>query len=338
MFKPIKWLLAAGIAANLSAVGVGTGIGAGAAFAQEITGAGATFPAPIYAKWAEAYQKATGVKMNYQSIGSSGGIRQINAKNVDFGASDAPLTQEQLDKDGLMQFPAVIGGVVPVVNITDVKPGDMRLTGQVLGDIYMGKITKWNDKAIAELNPKLKLPAQDIALVRRADGSAMWVEVTARAEPSAVPGTLRVEAVMRDVTERKKLEDQARDLYHQLLQAEKLASLGAEAVAVCLLFSFMRPAHEQAVRDRLREAHPEWWISASSDLLPQIREYFRLSTTVINAYVSPVLGRYVTQLGRILDEQLALMREDAYLVNTARAALIDHDALGRALEGRRSMD
>ena len=171
MFKPIKWLLAAGIAANLSAVGVGTGIGAGAAFAQEITGAGATFPAPIYAKWAEAYQKATGVKMNYQSIGSSGGIRQINAKNVDFGASDAPLTQEQLDKDGLMQFPAVIGGVVPVVNITDVKPGDMRLTGQVLGDIYMGKITKWNDKAIAELNPKLKLPAQDIALVRRADGS-----------------------------------------------------------------------------------------------------------------------------------------------------------------------
>ncbi len=171
MFKPIKWLLAAGIAANLSAVGVGTGIGAGAAFAQEITGAGATFPAPIYAKWAEAYQKATGVKMNYQSIGSSGGIRQINAKTVDFGASDAPLTQEQLDKDGLMQFPAVIGGVVPVVNITDVKPGDMRLTGQVLGDIYMGKITKWNDKAIAELNPKLKLPAQDIALVRRADGS-----------------------------------------------------------------------------------------------------------------------------------------------------------------------
>ena len=130
----------------------------GASVALDISGAGATFPAPIYAKWAEAYQKATGVKMNYQSIGSSGGIRQINAKTVDFGASDAPLTQEQLDKDGLMQFPAVIGGVVPVVNITDVKPGDMRLTGQVLGDIYMGKITKWNDKAIAELNPKLIAP------------------------------------------------------------------------------------------------------------------------------------------------------------------------------------
>ncbi len=145
--------------------------GIGAAFAQEITGAGATFPAPIYSKWAEAYQKATGVKMNYQSIGSSGGIRQITAKTVDFGATDAPLSQEQLAKDGLMQFPAVIGGVVPVVNIADVKPGDMRLTGQVLGDIYLGKITKWNDKAIVELNPKLKLPAQDIAVVRRADGS-----------------------------------------------------------------------------------------------------------------------------------------------------------------------
>lgn len=161
MLKSLKYAAAAVLATTLAAT----------ALAQEITGAGATFPAPIYAKWAEAYQKATGVKMNYQSIGSSGGIRQITAKTVDFGASDAPLSQEQLDKDGLMQFPAVIGGVVPVVNITDVKAGDMRLTGQVLGDIYLGKITKWNDKAIAELNPKLKLPAQDIAVVRRADGS-----------------------------------------------------------------------------------------------------------------------------------------------------------------------
>ena len=144
---------------------------AGTAFSQEITGAGATFPAPIYAKWAEAYQKATGVKMNYQSIGSSGGIRQITAKTVDFGASDAPLSPEQLEKDGLTQFPAVIGGVVPVVNIAGVKPGEMRLTGQVLGDIFLGKITKWNDKAITDLNPSLKLPAQDIAAVRRADGS-----------------------------------------------------------------------------------------------------------------------------------------------------------------------
>lgn len=144
---------------------------AGTAFSQNITGAGASFPAPIYAKWAEAYQKATGVKMNYQSIGSSGGVRQINAKTVDFGASDAPLKPERLAKGGLMQFPAVIGGVVPVVNLPGVKPGEMRLTGQVLGDIYLGKITKWNDKSIADLNPGLKLPAQDIAVMRRADGS-----------------------------------------------------------------------------------------------------------------------------------------------------------------------
>ncbi len=152
-------------AVALAAAGAGTG------FAQEITGAGATFPAPVYAKWAEAYQKATGVKMNYQSIGSSGGVRQITAKTVDFGATDAPLTPEQLAKDGLMQFPAVIGGVVPVVNVAGIKPGDMRMTGQVLGDIFLGKITKWNDKAIAELNPKLKLPDSNIAVVRRADGS-----------------------------------------------------------------------------------------------------------------------------------------------------------------------
>jgi phosphate transport system substrate-binding protein len=144
---------------------------ANVAVAQEITGAGATFPAPVYAKWAEAYQKAAGVKMNYQSIGSSGGVRQITAKTVDFGASDAPLKTDRLEKEGLMQFPAVIGGVVPVVNLPGVKAGEMRLTGQVLGDIYLGKIKKWNDKAIADLNPGMKLPAQDIAPVRRADGS-----------------------------------------------------------------------------------------------------------------------------------------------------------------------
>ncbi len=137
----------------------------------EITGAGATFPAPIYAKWAEAYQKASGVKMNYQSIGSGGGIKQITEKTVDFGASDMPLKPEVLQKDGLMQFPTVVGGVVPVVNLRGVKAGEMRLTGPVLADIYLGKITKWNDKAIAELNPKLSLPNQDIAVVRRADGS-----------------------------------------------------------------------------------------------------------------------------------------------------------------------
>lgn len=139
--------------------------------AADMTGAGASFPAPVYAKWADAYQKATGNKVNYQSIGSGGGIKQINAKTVDFGASDMPLKQDVLDKDGLVQFPTVIGGVVPVINVTGIKAGDLRLTGEIIADIYLGKITKWNDKAIAELNPNAKLPGDDIAVVRRADGS-----------------------------------------------------------------------------------------------------------------------------------------------------------------------
>jgi phosphate transport system substrate-binding protein len=142
-----------------------------AAPAGEVTGAGASFPAPIYAKWADAYQKATGNRINYQSIGSGGGIKQITAKTVDFGASDMPLKPEALDKDGLVQFPTVIGGVVPVVNLADVKPGQLKLTGALLADIYLGKITKWNDKALAELNPGVKLPDSDIGVVRRADGS-----------------------------------------------------------------------------------------------------------------------------------------------------------------------
>jgi phosphate transport system substrate-binding protein len=143
----------------------------GAAFAAEVTGAGASFPAPVYSKWAEGYQKATGNKVNYQSIGSSGGLRQINAKTVDFGASDAPLKDEDLSKTGLVQFPTVIGGVVPVVNVKGIKPGELTITGSVLADIFLGKIKKWNDPAIQSLNPKAKLPAQDILVVRRADGS-----------------------------------------------------------------------------------------------------------------------------------------------------------------------
>ncbi|RTL47573.1 MAG: extracellular solute-binding protein, partial [Rhodocyclaceae bacterium] len=139
--------------------------------AAEVTGAGATFPAPIYAKWADAYQKATSNKINYQSIGSGGGIKQITAKTVDFGASDMPLKPEDLEKAGLMQFPTVIGGVVPVMNVEGVKPGELKLTGAVLADIFLGKIVKWNDKAIAELNPKSKLPDAPIGVVRRADGS-----------------------------------------------------------------------------------------------------------------------------------------------------------------------
>lgn len=139
--------------------------------AQDVTGAGASFPAPIYAKWADAYHKASGGKINYQSVGSGAGIRQIKAKTVDFGASDMPLKDEELNKDGLVQFPTVIGGVVPVVNIKGVAPGQLKITGQVLGDIYLGKITKWNDAAITGLNPGVALPDAAIAVVRRADGS-----------------------------------------------------------------------------------------------------------------------------------------------------------------------
>ena len=139
--------------------------------AQDVTGAGATFPAPIYAKWADAYNKATGVRINYQSVGSGAGIRQIKAKTVDFGATDMPLKDDELAKDGMVQFPTVIGGVVPVINVKGITPGQLKLTGQVLGDIYLGKVAKWNDVAIAALNPGVALPDAPIAVVRRADGS-----------------------------------------------------------------------------------------------------------------------------------------------------------------------
>ncbi|SAK69211.1 ABC phosphate transporter, periplasmic ligand binding protein [Caballeronia temeraria] len=139
--------------------------------AADITGAGSTFAAPIYTKWADAYQKTGGGKVNYQGIGSSGGIKQIIAKTVDFAGSDAPLKDDELAKDGLFQFPTVVGGVVPVINVPGVKAGEVTLSGQVLGDIYLGKIKKWNDPAIVALNPKAKLPDTDIAVVRRADGS-----------------------------------------------------------------------------------------------------------------------------------------------------------------------
>jgi phosphate transport system substrate-binding protein len=153
------------------AVGGALSLVGGLALAQDITGAGATFPAPIYAKWADAYNKATGARMNYQSVGSGAGIKQIKSKTVDFGASDMPLKDDELAKDGLVQFPTVIGGVVPVVNIKGLAPGQIRLTGQVLGDIYLGKITRWNDAALTALNPGVRLPDAAIAVVRRADGS-----------------------------------------------------------------------------------------------------------------------------------------------------------------------
>jgi phosphate transport system substrate-binding protein len=144
---------------------------AGAAAAQDVTGAGASFPAPLYAKWASDYNKATGARINYQSVGSGAGIKQIEAKTVDFGASDMPLKDEDLKAKGLVQFPTVIGGVVPVVNIQGVAPGQLRLSGPVLADIFLGKVAKWNDPAIKALNPSLNLPDAAIAPVRRADGS-----------------------------------------------------------------------------------------------------------------------------------------------------------------------
>lgn len=141
------------------------------AFAAEITGAGATFPFPIYAKWAETYKAKTGTSLNYQSIGSGGGIKQIQAKTVDFGASDMPLKLEELEKGGLMQFPAVMGGVVPVINLPGVTGGQMKLSSTVLADIFLGKIKKWNDAAIVALNKDIKLPDEAITVVHRSDGS-----------------------------------------------------------------------------------------------------------------------------------------------------------------------
>ena len=154
------------------------------ALAVDITGAGATFPYPVYAKWADAYRKETGVGLNYQSIGSGGGIKQITAKTVDFGASDMPLKPEELEKSGLVQFPTVIGGDVPVVNLKSVASEQLRLTGEVLADIYLGKIKKWNEPAIANLNPNAKLPDTAISVVHRSDGSGttfIWTNYLSKA-------------------------------------------------------------------------------------------------------------------------------------------------------------
>ncbi|MEX3931840.1 phosphate ABC transporter substrate-binding protein PstS [Paraburkholderia phymatum] len=154
--------------------------------AADITGAGSTFAAPIYTKWADAYQKTGGARINYQGIGSSGGIKQVLAKTVDFAGSDAPLKDDELAKDGLFQFPTVVGGVVPVVNLPGVKPGSLVLSGPVLGDIYLGKIKKWNDPAIAALNSGTKLPDTDVAVVRRADGSGtsfIWTHYLSQVNP-----------------------------------------------------------------------------------------------------------------------------------------------------------
>lgn len=164
----VKTIVAAGLVAA----------SATAAFAADITGAGATFPFPIYSKWADAYKKETGNGLNYQSIGSGGGIKQILAKTVTFGASDAPLKAEQLEKDGLVQWPMVMGAIVPVVNLEGVKPGELVFDGETLANIYLGKITKWDDAAIKKLNPNVKLPAEAITVVRRSDGSGTTFNFT----------------------------------------------------------------------------------------------------------------------------------------------------------------
>jgi phosphate transport system substrate-binding protein len=160
--KHMKTILAAGVIAAAIAY---------PAIAIDISGAGATFPYPIYAKWAEAYKKATGSGLNYQSIGSGGGIKQITARTVTFGASDMPLKPEELNKIGVLQFPTVMGGVVPVVNLEGMKSSDVTLDGPTLGKIFLGEVKTWDDPAIAKLNPKAKLPKQAIAVVHRSDGS-----------------------------------------------------------------------------------------------------------------------------------------------------------------------
>ena len=158
-------------AAHKLALAAALALSSALALADEVTGAGSSFAAPIYSKWAEAYNKATGNKINYQSVGSGAGIKQIKDKTVDFGASDMPLADDELKAAGLMQFPTVVGGVVPVINVVGVKPGQLKLDGATLGDIYLGKVTKWNDKAIAALNPGVTLPDSTISTVHRADGS-----------------------------------------------------------------------------------------------------------------------------------------------------------------------
>ncbi|HVM98583.1 MAG TPA: phosphate ABC transporter substrate-binding protein PstS [Caulobacteraceae bacterium] len=157
-------------AAGIAGVAIAAAVGA-VAIAANISGAGATFPAPIYQKWAEAYKAGTGNQLNYQAIGSGGGIKQIEASTVDFGASDKPLKPEDLDANGLQQFPTVIGGVVPVINLAGVGPGQMKITGGILSDIYRGVIPYWDDPHIKALNPALKLPHEKITVVHRSDGS-----------------------------------------------------------------------------------------------------------------------------------------------------------------------
>jgi phosphate transport system substrate-binding protein len=169
-----KFVKSAAVAAAM----IATSAFASQSLAADISGAGATFPYPIYAKWADAYKKDTGIGLNYQSIGSGGGIKQIKAKTVTFGASDAPLSGDDLSSIGLAQFPMVMGGIVPVVNVEGIKPGELVLDGETIANIFLGKITKWDDEAIKKLNPDLNLPSQAIAVVHRSDGSGTTFNFT----------------------------------------------------------------------------------------------------------------------------------------------------------------
>lgn len=167
-------------------VAAGAAVAFSSAVAADITGAGATFPYPIYSKWAESYKAVTGTGMNYQSIGSGGGIKQIKAKTVDFGASDMPLKAEELETEGLIQFPAIMGGVVPIVNLDGVTPGQLKFTPEVIAAIYLGKVVKWNDPQIVALNPTAKLTDQDITVVHRSDGSGttfLWTDFLSKTVP-----------------------------------------------------------------------------------------------------------------------------------------------------------
>jgi len=170
-----------------SLAGLGLAFASITASAADITGAGATFPYPLYAKWADAYKKLTNIGMNYQSIGSGGGIKQIQAKTVDFGASDMPMKPEDLEKSGLYQFPAIIGGVVPVFNVRGIAPGQIKFTGALLADIYLGKVKTWNDPQMVKLNPGVPLPAQAITVVARSDGSGttfIWTNYLSKVSPA----------------------------------------------------------------------------------------------------------------------------------------------------------
>src|SRR5690606_707069 len=178
MFKRVLKQVSVGVALSAAAL---------SAHAIDITGAGASFPYPIYAKWAAQYQQETGHRINYQSIGSGSGQQQIIAKTVDFGASDDPMKAADLEKNNLFQFPAIVGGTVPVVNIDGVAPGALKLSGPVLADIFMARIKKWDDPAIKEMNPDLSLPSADIVVVHRSDGSGTtfgWTNYLSKVSPT----------------------------------------------------------------------------------------------------------------------------------------------------------